>query len=47
MKKVFVTFGAFYFTKDTDILETIQRRSTSMIRDLENAASEIERITLV
>lgn len=42
-----MTLGAFHFTEDIDILETIQRRSTSMIRDLENAASEIERITLV
>lgn len=45
--KDFVKFGAFYFNKDIDILEIIQRRSTSMIRDLQNAASETERIALV
>lgn len=43
--KDFVKFGALFFNKD--ILQKIQRRSTVMIRDLENAASEIERIALV
>lgn len=45
--KDFVKFGALYFNKAIDILEAIQRRSTSMIRELENMASEIERIALV
>lgn len=44
--KDFVRFWALYFNEDIVILETMQRRSTSMIRDLENAASEIERIAL-
>jgi len=45
--KGFIKFWALYFNKDVDILETIQRRSTSMVRDLEHTVSEVERIAFV
>lgn len=45
--KDFIKFWALYFNKDIDMLETIQGRSTSMIRDLENTASEVERTAFV
>lgn len=43
----FIKVWALDFNKGIDTMEMLQRRSTSMIRDLENTASEAERIAVV